>query len=1517
MQTRLPTINFRTIREHEGSQHRAWEELACILVRDFDALPANHPIERRAAPDGGVEFSCVAPTGRGIGVWAWQAKYYRTFNLNEMTKSVTAALESTPSLSRYSFVVPIDRSAPVLNRWNEKVAEWQAEATKRGMAVDFDFVGHSRVLDALQATKHTGVVRYFFDSRVMAPDSFVRQVERQIANLNDRYSPDVHVPIDIVEVLDAAALSPLYVSGVLSSLRRVVRDEWASRLPPNVRIGARIAHDELTAAVSALAEEVESPGAAQRLSLPVDGSLRGWTRQLELIRALVARAETEAREWKLERPSASNEKEDGAGQLQGAEPFSYPKNSDQLWTLGQSVNAAVDTLSGQANRAATVGTVVLEGPPGCGKSHIVADFALHRAQEGLPTFLAVGQLFGTETIGTEVAKAVDTSLSSGELFDVMEAAAKASGKGRAVLVIDAINEVSAPGTVRDGLAGFLRQVREHPWLAVIVTIRDTFSGALLGPNITPELACRVRHPGLAGHEVEALTRYTKHYGLRLPDFPLLNPELSNPLFLRSLCLSVVGRGQDAIPREAQSLDWVFEGVLLAANSALSKRLDFEEDRQLVRRAVDTLADAMVASDTEYLPLSVARECTEPLLPGRSDGRSLLRGLLDEGILLREPDPDPQAEHRVRFTFQRLSDYLRASRLLAQSPTKTDLSRVLYRAAEAGEFWRSTGLIQALVLAAAEQLGIDLAQSLNLGPVQSRSRPKSDRALRRRWLRRTLADAFFESLPWRSASSITPRTLDLLNAYLRNGVVDRTKWLGILIGLACVPDHPLNAERLHRRLREMTPLEREVSWSTDVLELWWENNGALVGLIEWAWDSPTPPNRASAALAGKVLCWLLASPNRRLRDSATKALLGLVERDTVLLIELLEPFGPQDDPYILERLLALAFGHAVRSRERPGVDLDALSLLGATVFERTFGQAEITPHLMIRQYSRLCLEVIQETLAANARTLSCDLARAAPPYRSQWPLRTQPLKQLLKSHGRPGDRYLTSIAPFNYDFEHYVVERRISQDFLMPNQPAERAKRLRAARRSVTRLRQAVGDSISNPHKDQFARALSTALEDRHRFSWDILKAALTADELPIAQRLEKAYWRWIRAVDDPVHPDHELLSRWIAEESFRMGWRPESFEGVDRRIDSMRHRGSPEHERFGKKYAWIAFYNLLGILSDHCAIATWDKKAVPYDSAWQVGHAIDLDPTLLLRGDEPPEDTAAHRLRKVRVAGERLGKWWMTGGQARPSDQLTNHSWLLSHDDLPRPERLLRMQDPRGRHWLVLELHASWSIPPPGRPDDFSPPWRQIWTRTQAYLVEQASLAEIQEWSPDKNWMGLWMPTPSEGSGGYLGCYPDRDSWPDRLREIDRERQREGTGHALPPGWEWAGEHGGVKHAMALATADHSRGTSRDYSSTTIPMPILPSALLLELLDLRWRPGHEAGSALDFGSTEREYCWATTSDEIAAFSSSEFHYGSPSMLLVREDLLQSAVARTGLSMWAWLLGEKILLGRSRAVPRAA
>ena len=223
----LPSVDLARIRHHAGSQHRAFEELAYLLAWDVEGLDEGTEIERRATPDGGIEFSSV-PAGGGGGRWAWQAKYLFRFDAStfrQMTDSVISALDSSPDLERYIFVFPKDRSTAGLRRWQAAVKHWGEEAKKRQMAVRFEFRGESQLLTALTRERHAGAIRYFFDEQFLTNEFFVGQVAREIENLGKRYDPRVNVQTEARRVVDAACRGPRFVDEITSLIGAV----WDAR----------------------------------------------------------------------------------------------------------------------------------------------------------------------------------------------------------------------------------------------------------------------------------------------------------------------------------------------------------------------------------------------------------------------------------------------------------------------------------------------------------------------------------------------------------------------------------------------------------------------------------------------------------------------------------------------------------------------------------------------------------------------------------------------------------------------------------------------------------------------------------------------------------------------------------------------------------------------------------------------------------------------------------------------------------------------------------------------------------------------------------------------------------------------------------------------------------------------------------------------------------------------------------------------------------------------------------------
>lgn len=1458
----LPRIDFHEIREHETSQQRAFEELCYQLVPTIHSLPPATQLERRKAPDGGIEFSCAVPDGSGR--WAWQAKYLEHLNASayaQMDRSVADAIALTPDLSRYVFLMPTDRtgrggrsSVSGLDQWHAHVKSWSAVAAKAGRKVTFEFVGHSDLLKALLDPRHAGAVRYFFEKHFLEPSWFERQTHREITDLGQRYRPEVNVDIELGDAIEAVACS----------------DAWRGRVD---EARDRVRLYELTdpGLGEKVARTVEEARNATRSLL--DQLVTDWTFLADPTQVALTNARAAARH--ADELLRSCEASVGSAlralahddESKGLRNAGY-RMENELWAVRAQVGELGRLLAADEW---SNGAIVLEGPAGCGKSHLIADVARRRVARGAPTLLFLGQKFEMGDPWTQIAQMLGLDLTRDELLESLSVAAAVSGKGRCLLVIDAINEHVGVALWPDRLAGFLADVARYPWIAVVLSIRSTYLERIVdGVSVA-----RIRHPGLEGHEEEALERYGAHYKLRLTELPPLLPELSNPLFLGSLCRAIVARGLDAVPGDGIGASWVFDGLVDDVDISLAKRLDFARATHPVRDAVRELARALLDHDVDCLPWAEAHRICETALPrGTRHSQSLIGGMVAEGLLLEEARSGNVV---VRFSYQRLSDHLVARELVRRAGDRQALRAAVELLVELPHAWRLRGIVEALSVVVPEETAIELMDLLEVPPAQTQRADRARRPYHHTMIEaEELAEHFMNGLPWRRAASVSDRTLAIAHGCVSSGLVDRSQWIDLLVRLACVADHPLNMRRTNELLFALDLASRDLEWSTYAVGVP-ELPAAVDRILRWALRSGRSAPDDVRSLAGLLLGWLLTSPDRRVRDRATKGLVVVFDQHPAELAALVDHFGRVNDPYVVERILAAACGWALRHRRDAAYELDAWEHLLVSAFDAIF--ASVPPeHLMIRHYAREVVIRAAAVLESASRAIPRDIARADPPYLSPWPLKPPTRRALEKAYGKEGKWKV--ITEWD-DFYRYTTTGAV-RNFVPEGQAHLKAARTRRLARDRRRALAAVNTALDAVPADVAAK-----VEALFRTS-----APLNRDLDAISPDLARAWRDYSNAQgrddrrDDDVRVEPDVVARFVSQRVLDLGWTHARFGTVDQWLGQGRDRSAASVERLAKKYAWIGLYEALGRIADHSVVKRpyGHFDSVAYEGPWQVGYSPDIDPSHVYV--DPATSSQDWGRRK---------RWWIP-----PVHTLhgagDDAAWLRDVDDLPDIGPLLVRRDPDGREWLALESHAEWERhsdrPKVGMTEDR----RELWIRTQSYLIRDRDEPRVSSWASGHNWMGLHVPMPTDWHEGYLGSYPDLPPWPHEFAvHFDEEE-------ALPDGWV---KTRGLGPRLQVTVAHYALDRERDFSNDEAARraSIHPAPALVALLGARWSPAADGGDELDLGPNERERAWLA-GDDIVAFFAGPREEDRPSAMLVRADALTNALLEQGLMLWTWILGEK-------------
>ena len=1336
----LPDLDFRQIRPYGSPASRAdaFEELASIVMRGgLVTWPPQTTFYRFGNPDGGREGKGVLPNG---DVWAWQAKYLFAFGdseIGQIHKSVIRVLESEPNLTKYYVALPYDLPAgdvkkpkssrkSAYTKWTEKKAEWEALAAARGMEVDFIYLGAHDLVSELTKSEHSGRLRYWFESSILSPDSMKRRLSDVVLKVGRRYSPEVHVEVEAARVLEALGRTDHFVRRVqvaLASLREARTESW---YPPKGD------EDAFAEAIDLCRKALVEAETALEQFLEAATGTGPLPDILNTVRAIEPSAEEIHRLLRDRHLRDGRYYHDQAGSLYGT----YSKTLDAC-------RGALSLLRAVDIQAARNGRVLMSGRAGVGKTHLFCDVASRRVAAGRPTIVLLGQDFEAgQPLLPQIGVLAQINGTLDEVLSVLDAAGEAAGCF-SMLMVDALNEGTRAERWVDDLRVLAGAVDRYPNVVLAVSCRTEF----LAPVVdNAEGFPRVEHQGFSEATREAVDRYTREYNLERLAFPVLNPEYGNPLFLKLACEALSTLGSTRFSLGTAGLTTVCDAFLEAVNQRLAAptRCDYDLASNMVQAAVRRFAEA---GPGPYLRAD-AVAITEELLPGRTWSKSLLLGLLREGVLM------DTYNDQVAFSYQRLGDVSRA--VLLAEKTATELTG--WYQGLGNEKWAERGTLGALAIIAPETVGEEIIDLF--------TDPETEGT------EYQVIDAFVESIVLRSPLHTSDRTVHIVEQLVDVEEWTRQIWEQ-LVRVACVPDHRLNADWTHRLLSARSLTDRDLSWSEWLIgsteDNFYGEENAVDILLDWGWpqdvDAVASEPDDVARLATLILGWMLSTPDRRVRDRATKALVSVGERGIGGFANGLTQFSGCDDPYVLERLAAAACGVVLRA-----VDPATIATIADAAVEMVAGTW--SENLMTRDYLR--------RISAAARANGWDGPEWRPPYGAGWPPAAMSIEEIEAIDSGPDYRYTSiwgSVHGQFGDFGRYIIEPAIN-------------------------------------HFD----------------------------------------------VPDKKEVCH-LVERFIFTRVLELGWTPDEFSQVERGR-SGGHDGPIE--RYGKKYQWIAFYEVFGRLADNFQLKDrWGPtdNSFPYEHAEQVVYR-DIDPTILLHGGIPD-------------SGVDERPWFAPNCATFPEDIAAEYPEDL--DGVSDPMDLLTLASPDGTQWLSLITHCSSIQVHSPEISALKAPNLNVWMQIRSYLVQSADLPALRTWAGGLNgegqdWDGRWMAENAEVHSRLLGAFPGSPDWD----WADGNAEPRFIGDRVLPAalFQPVAWYGGT-------------GTDRDAAGTDEPAGFVPSRMLFDLLQLN--PG-------------RDFRW--TDDSGLVIQDPSAGLSTSSTLLLRRDMTDR-LADSGLSLfWTVLLNKE-------------
>lgn len=975
--------------------------------------------------------------------------------------------------------------------------------------------------------------------------------------------------------------------------------------------------------------------------------------------------------------------------------------------------------------------LLLEGKAGIGKSHLLADVIESRIATGHPSLLLLGQQLTTdESPWVQIFKRLQLNTTSTEFLEKLNLYGQIKRK-RFLIFIDAINEGNGNKFWKDYINSFIDEIKCFEWLGLIMSVRTTYKDITISnEQVSRNNFETHEHLGFKNVEMEAVNLFYDHYNIERPSSPNLNPEFKNPLFLKLFCEGIKKSGLTKVPVGFHGISKILSFFIEGVNKSLSspQKYGFDPSFPLVNDALNELIKVKLYSSDNHISLKKAHAVVQSVVQDYVIDKNFLSALIDEGVLTKDTvrNGDNSIEEVVYISFERFDDHLTVKYLLdsvenIENAFKTGGCIRSYFNDEC-DFCFNQGIVEALSIQLPERYGKELYELLP-------DFREND----------YLVDAFIDSLVWRDVSTIN---IEKIKPFINEQILEYNNtfndFLEMLISISGLEEHPFNANYLHGwLLKDPLPI-RDASWTIN-LKYKYNENSTFRQLIDWAWSETDKSyiSDDSIELVATTLCWFLTSSNRKLRDCSTKALVNLLEERIPILIRIINKFEEVNDPYVWERVFAVALGCTLRTKNH-----DQLSQLAETVYAKVFQNEEVYPNILLRDYAR---EIIEYISFLELMPESIELSKTKPPYKSKWPENIPTKEDLRLLYDKENYWSLWRSIMGGGDFSRYIIgtnfnhsdwsgckfgetpinRQQVFEEFL--SKLTDEQKELYASTDPIIYNDNAEEMSFGET-TIKFNNAINPETGKEILANKILFKKSLSAGLLATFESdIEPYLDHNNNLLETDQHFDLRIAERLIFKRVIELGWDPKLHGDFDKQIGTGRGRRESYQERIGKKYQWISYYEYMAMLSDNFIRFEGygeERKESPYQGPWEP-YVRNIDPTILLK------NTGTKELSHQEM-------WW--NNKEVFNWGCTYEEWISNPSTLSNPYGLIEVNDKNGTEWLVLESYPSWKEPKIIGNKDWEYPRKEIWGQIRGYLVKSEEFDTFKTWAESQHFMGRWMP---------------------------------------------------------------------------------------------------------------------------------------------------------------------------------
>lgn len=1291
-----------------GSQEKAFEELVCQLAHLSPPEKAKRFIRKEGSGgDAGVECYWADEDGKEV---AWQAKYFlngpNPSQWDQIDNSVETALKKHPQIKKYIICLPIDlpdsraeregvRITTQQDHWDGHKEKWKQLASSQNMEVDFEYWGKHELVNMLQidAPSYSGRIIYWFNTPALTSRKLAEITERSKISLGERYSSEINVELQISDVFDGIGKTETFISEV-----KELTSEFRDDLSENEK--SLLDYQELLDKLHALVLRLESfrtqpytKNDLENLSKLFDTPQNSINLIIETIRNEITHSLSSENECDIGQRNLSKgedtqdtHKSDGDGSKNSV----LESKLNSFTQINHDIYRIKSYFASSKAQACVTKAMLIFGEAGIGKSHLLCDIALKRINTQKPTLLVLGQHYpGGNPIDFIALQLGLVGYSHQQVLGSLDAFGE-SKNTRFLIIIDAINEGANYNEWTNHLMAFLVELQRFDNIALVLSCRETYVPILIPPMCDNKVLVRIHHPGFRGNQEKAAKEYLLKQKIARPSMPMLGPEYTNPLFLKTCCYAINSRGEHEFPKGLNSFSRLFEFYIDSIETVVAQKKGYQPTEKLVLNLVKEFACALYPDNIRKgLPTAQARDLINRYDPNPGVGESLFNLLCHEGLFTRDVTQTAEQSYQeiVRFTFERYSDYLIALMLLDKYSSVDALKDALKKDAELGRmmapreytYW---GIIEAFSVCVPELYGQELIEMI--GWFNELDVPEQYELINR---------AFYNNILWRSPTSISQKSLELLYR-------SREDSNEIIISVTTEPDHPWNADYLDSRLLDLSLPERDKIWSCYIAAHYYDDDewaSPAKSIVDWCFEADLAlVDKERLRLTAVFLIWCLTTSNRKLRDESTKSLTRVLSYIPDQIATLVDKYSSCNDPYLIERLYATVYGALCMTDSQ-----DIIKNAAQSIYKSQFENGAPYPHILLRDYARGIMEyALHKDALPECVT---DINQIRPPYTSTWPLHVPSEKEMDELCDDKYDSIKSSVLGFLGDFGKYSMsdvqywsDTPIgNSNFIMGHERKRQfAERLPDGLREkyvadIEQVIKAEADAEANFDIEEFLKELKYLYEDDENGGGIALNegASIEDEILAVLPDCEKENFKWVNALysNSPVKFNEQDAKKWVCRRAYTLGWSNDRFEDFEKYYVSREYSRSPKKiERIGKKYQWIAYHELLAHMADNLkwiGSGAVDEPLEYYDGVWQLS-VRDIDPTLLIRKTGNPH-----------WDNNETNPWWEAYDFEieKTDDNFAIEKWLWSQANLPNFQSLSTVISPTGKTFLTLFGFSQYS----------------------------------------------------------------------------------------------------------------------------------------------------------------------------------------------------------------------------------